>query len=69
MLSNSPKTINNDTATSVELIEEYRRQSALASSADRADIDLMDGLKRLIEWRAAHKSEVADRRRAVGLAA
>jgi hypothetical protein len=48
MLSNSPKTINNDTATSVELIEEYRRQSALASSADRADIDLMDFLDQIL---------------------
>ncbi len=34
-----------------------------------ADIDLMDGLKRLIDWRASHKAEVADRRRAVGLEA
>ena len=45
--------------------------SAKRASAEigfNADIDLMDGLKRLIEWRAAHKSEVADRRRAVGLA-
>jgi len=32
-----------------------------------ADIDLMDGLKRLIEWRAGHKAEVEDRRRSVGL--
>lgn len=32
-----------------------------------ANIDLMNGLKRLIEWRAAHKAEVEDRRRAVGL--
>ena len=48
MLSNSPKTINNDTATSVELIEEYRRQSALASSADRADINLMDFLDQIL---------------------
>ncbi len=34
-----------------------------------ASIDLDEGLRRLIEWRAAHKEEVADRRRAVGLAA
>lgn len=33
-----------------------------------ASIDLDEGLRRLIEWRAAHKEEVADRRRAVGLA-
>lgn len=32
-----------------------------------AKIDLRDGLKRLIEWRANHKAEVAARRRAVGL--
>ncbi|MBO9349754.1 MAG: GDP-mannose 4,6-dehydratase, partial [Chloroflexus sp.] len=32
-----------------------------------ATIDLRDGLKRLIEWRARHKAEVAARRRAVGL--
>ena len=34
-----------------------------------ASIDLDEGLRRLIDWRAAHKEEVADRRRAVGLAA
>lgn len=34
-----------------------------------AEIDLMDGLKRLIAWRDAHKSEVETRRKAVGLAA
>ena len=33
-----------------------------------ADIDLDDGLKRLIDWRAGHKSEVEARRKAVGLA-
>ena len=32
-----------------------------------AGIDLMDGLNRLIEWRAEHKVEVEVRRRAVGL--
>ncbi len=32
-----------------------------------AILDLRDGLKRLIEWRATHKAEVAARRRAVGL--
>jgi UDP-glucose 4-epimerase len=30
-------------------------------------IDLEEGLKRLIEWRATHKAEVATRRKAVGL--
>jgi UDP-glucose 4-epimerase len=34
-----------------------------------ATIDLMEGLQRLIEWRANHKAEVEDRRRAVGLPA
>jgi UDP-glucose 4-epimerase len=33
----------------------------------KAQIDLDEGLRRLISWRAAHKQEVADRRRAVGL--
>jgi UDP-glucose 4-epimerase len=32
-----------------------------------ARIDLREGLKRLIEWRASHKAEVKARRRAVGL--
>jgi len=32
-----------------------------------ARLDLMEGLKRLIEWRANHKAEVEARRRAVGL--
>jgi len=30
---------------------------------------IKEGLKRLIEWRAAHRAEVADRRKAVGLEA
>lgn len=30
-------------------------------------IDLKEGLRRLIDWRASHKAEVAARRRAVGL--
>lgn len=32
-----------------------------------AAIDLREGLKRLIDWRASHKAEVAARRQAVGL--
>ena len=32
-----------------------------------AQVDLNEGLKRLIEWRASHKAEVAARRCAVGL--
>jgi UDP-glucose 4-epimerase len=31
------------------------------------EIDLDEGLRRLIEWRASHKEEVASRRKAVGL--
>lgn len=34
-----------------------------------ATIDLREGLKRLIDWRATHKAEVASRRKAVGLPA
>ena len=34
-----------------------------------AQIDLDEGLRRLIEWRASHKAEVAARRTAVGLPA
>jgi UDP-glucose 4-epimerase len=34
-----------------------------------AAIDLREGLKRLIDWRASHKAEVAARRQAVGLSA
>ena len=40
---------------------------ATAEIGFTADIDLDDGLKRLIDWRAAHKSEVDARRKAVGL--
>ena len=32
-----------------------------------ADIDLDEGLRRLIDWRAAHKAEVESRRKEVGL--
>lgn len=34
-----------------------------------AQIDLNEGLRRLIEWRLSHKAEVESRRRAVGLSA
>ena len=40
---------------------------ASAEIAFTARIDLMDGLKRLIKWRANHKNEVIARRHAVGL--
>ncbi len=42
---------------------------ASAEIAFTAGIDLKEGLKRLIEWRANHKAEVEARRRAVGLPA
>ena len=32
-----------------------------------AEVDLEEGLRRLIDWRASHKSEVSSRRAAVGL--
>lgn len=40
---------------------------AKADIAFEAKIDLMDGLRRLIDWRSAHKAEVAARRVKVGL--
>ena len=40
---------------------------ATAEIGFTADIDLDDGLKRLIDWRAEHKSEVDARRNAVSL--
>lgn len=42
---------------------------AAAEIGFTAQLDLNEGLKRLIEWRAGHKAEVAARRRAVGLEA
>ncbi|NET60089.1 MAG: NAD-dependent epimerase/dehydratase family protein [Symploca sp. SIO2E6] len=43
-------------------------QKAAAEIDFTAKVELKDGLKRLIEWRNAHKEEVARRRSAVGLA-
>ena len=40
-------------------------KKAMAEIGFTADIDLDDGLKRLIDWRASHKSEVEARRKAV----
>ena len=40
--------ITNYNATSTKMIEKYRRQSALASSVDRADIDLMNFLGQIL---------------------
>jgi len=42
-------------------------KKASAEIGFTAEIDLREGLKRLIEWRANHKAEVASRRAAVGL--
>lgn len=42
---------------------------AAAEIGYTATIDLNEGLKRLIDWRANHKAEVTARRRAVGLPA
>ena len=42
---------------------------AAAEIGFTASIDLKDGLRRLIDWRSAHRSEVEARRRAVGLSA
>jgi UDP-glucose 4-epimerase len=43
-------------------------KKASAEIGFTATLDLREGLKRLIDWRAAHQSEVAARRQAVGLA-
>lgn len=42
-------------------------KQASAEISFTAQLDLREGLKRLIEWRANHKAEVEARRRAVGL--
>ena len=42
---------------------------AAAEIGFTATIDLREGLKRLIDWRASHKTEVAARLKAVGLSA
>lgn len=42
-------------------------RKAAAEIGFSATMDLREGLKRLIEWRASHKAEVAARRAAVGL--
>lgn len=42
---------------------------ATAEIGFTADIDLKEGLRRLIDWRSSHRAEVESRRRAVGLSA
>lgn len=44
-------------------------KKASAEIGFTASIDLREGLRRLIEWRAGHKAEVIARRQAVGLSA
>ena len=44
-------------------------EKATAEIGFTASIDLSEGLKRLIDWRASHKAEVAARRTSAGLAA
>jgi UDP-glucose 4-epimerase len=44
-------------------------RKASAEIGFTAELDLREGLRRLIDWRASHKAEVAARRQAVGLAA
>lgn len=44
-------------------------KKALEEIGFNAQIDLNEGLKRLIEWRASHKAEVSARRLSVGLPA
>lgn len=44
-------------------------RKASAEIGFTAQLDLREGLRRLIDWRANHKSEVAARRQAVGLPA
>jgi UDP-glucose 4-epimerase len=44
-------------------------KKASAEIGFTSTVDLQEGLKRLIEWRASHKAEVASRRNAVGLSA
>jgi hypothetical protein len=48
MSSNSSNPITNCSASSTELIDEYRRQSTLASLADRTDVDLMNFLDAIL---------------------
>ena len=42
-------------------------KKASAEIGFTATLDLREGLKRLVEWRASHKAEVAARRKSVGL--
>ena len=68
-LTGSNKPINYAPSSQATLVRN-RVGSPKRASAEigfTAGIDLMDGLNRLIEWRANHKAEIEARRRAVGL--
>jgi UDP-glucose 4-epimerase len=68
-LTGSAKEINYAPASQATLVKN-RIGSAVRASEEigfDAKIDLMEGLKKLIDWRAAHIAEVEDRRRSVGI--
>jgi UDP-glucose 4-epimerase len=69
VLTNSKNPINYAPRSQATLVRNRvgcpKRASAEIGFA--AEVDLNEGLKRLIEWRANHKAEVAARRHAVGL--
>ena len=68
-LTSCTKPINYQPRSQATLVRNRIGCPKRASSeiAFTAGIDLMDGLNRLIAWRANHKSEVEARRRAIGL--
>jgi UDP-glucose 4-epimerase len=69
VLTNCPKPIHYAPRSQATLVRN-RVGCAKRASAEigfTAEIDLSEGLKRLIDWRASHKVEVATRRSAVGL--
>lgn len=71
VLTDCKKPINYAPRSQATLVRN-RIGSAKRASAEigfTANVDLMNGLKQLIEWRAGHKAEVEQRRRAVGLPA
>jgi UDP-glucose 4-epimerase len=70
-LTGCTRTINYSPRSQATLVRN-RIGSPKKASAEigfTATVDLREGLRRLIEWRAAHKSEVAARRRAAGIQA
>jgi UDP-glucose 4-epimerase len=71
VLTNSKKPINYAERSQATLVRNRVGSPKLATKeiGFTAEVDLNEGLKRLIEWRANHKTEVSARRTAVGLAA